>query len=260
MKLLSGEVAFVTGANRGIGRAIALTLADAGAAVALSARAPEGLTETVRIIRDKGGLALPLGLDVTDAEERRSALAEASAALGAVSILVNNAGIAESASLSKQSDDLWDRTIAVNLIAPFALSRLVLPAMKERGHGRIINIASTASRKGYPYVAAYVASKHGLLGMTRALSKELVGFGISVNAVCPGYADTDITRGAVEKIVAASGRDSDEARADLVADSPLGRLVQPEEVAEAVLALANPANSAISGQAIGVCGGEAEGS
>jgi len=197
------------------------------------------------------------GFDVTSEAAVSAGLARARRAFGPVSILVNNAGEAPSASFEKTDSALWSRVLAVNLTGAYLVSRAILPDLKARGAGaRLINIASTAGLAGYPYVAAYCAAKHGLIGLTRALALELARTGVTVNAVCPGFTETPLIERAVETIVAKTGRSQAEARAELAKSNPQGRLVRPEEAADAVLWLASPGASSINGQAIVVAGGE----
>jgi NAD(P)-dependent dehydrogenase (short-subunit alcohol dehydrogenase family) len=175
---------------------------------------------------------------------------------GDVDVLINNAGLAESAPLTRTGDDLWDRAIDVNLRAPFELSRALAPGMAERGWGRIVNIASTAGLKGYRYTSAYCASKHGLIGLTRALAVELARKGVTVNAICPGFTDTDIAADAVDNIVSKTGQSADEARKALSSFSPQGRLMRPDEIAAMAGYLCRDAAVGITGQALAVDGGE----
>jgi anthraniloyl-CoA monooxygenase len=183
-------------------------------------------------------------------------LSEASEAAGPIEILVNNAGAAQSAPFTRTGEALWRAMFSVNLDAAYHACQVVLPAMREAGYGRIVNIASTAALRGYAYTTAYCAAKHGLLGLTRALAIELARTGITVNAVCPGFTDTDLTRTAIDNITTSTGRDQASARASLTAFNPQGRLVTPAEVANAVLWLCRPGSEAITAQAIAVAGGE----
>ncbi|MBM3487860.1 MAG: SDR family oxidoreductase, partial [Alphaproteobacteria bacterium] len=194
--------------------------------------------------------------DVTDADAVVAAFAEAAGALGPVSILVNNAGIARSVPFHRADDAFWRDMLEVNLMGVVRATRAVLPAMVKAGDGRIVTIASTAGLKGYAYVAAYAAAKHAVIGLTRSLALETAKTGVTVNAVCPGYTETDILKTAVDTIVAKTGRSEDAARAELAATNPQARFVDPVEVAEAVAWLCLPSSAAITGQAIAVAGGE----
>ncbi len=177
-------------------------------------------------------------------------------ASGPITLLVNNAGQAESAPFAKTSLELWQRMLAVNLTGSFLCAQAALPDMLQAGWGRIVNIASTAGLKGYAYVAAYSAAKHGVIGLTRSLALEVAKKGITVNAVCPGYTDTDILRDSIANVVAKTGRSADDARAEFAAGNPQGRIVQPHEVADAVRWLCGDGASSITGQSISVSGGE----
>ncbi len=171
-------------------------------------------------------------------------------------MLVNNAGVVETALVHKTSLEMWDRLLRVNLTGAFLWCKAAVPSMVERKWGRIVNIGSTTSQKGYAYVAAYAASKHGMLGLTRSLAMEVVRAGVTVNAVCPGYTDTDIVSEAVKAIVAKTGKDESFAEASLTQYNPQGRLIRPEEVAATVLWLVRPGSESVTGQAISLSGGE----
>lgn len=251
--LLKGRHALVTGAARGIGAAIARTLAQEGATLTLLGRSREALAALAGELPGAHGCVVA---DVADPAQVQAAFAEARAARGPVTILVNNAGQAQSAPFAKTSMELWQRMLAVNLTGSFLCAQAVLPDMLAAGHGRIVNIASTAAQKGYAYVSAYVAAKHGVLGLTRALALEVARKGITVNAVCPGYTETDILRESIANVVAKTGRSEDEARAEFAAGNPQQRIVQPQEVADAVLWLCGGGAGAVTGQAISVSGGE----
>jgi len=250
---LDGRHALVTGAARGIGAEIARSLVAAGARVSLLGRRHEPLA---LLAEQLGAAAHPVVADVADGAQVASALAAAKDRFGPLAILVNNAGQAESAPFHRTGLDLWNRMIAVNLTGTFLCSQAALPHLLECGWGRIVNIASTAGQRGYAYVSAYTAAKHGVIGLTRALALELARKNITVNAVCPGYTDTDILRESIANVVAKTGRSSEEARAGFAAGNPQGRIVQPAEVASAVMWLCSQGASAINGQAISVSGGE----
>jgi NAD(P)-dependent dehydrogenase (short-subunit alcohol dehydrogenase family) len=185
-----------------------------------------------------------------------AAFADALARFGRVDVLVNNAGQAESAPFLKMDEVLWRRMLDVNLTGTMLCTQAALPGMLEAGWGRIVNVASTAGQVGYAYVSAYCAAKHGVVGLTRALALEVASKGITVNAVCPGYTDTEIVRASIERVVAKTGRSEQEARAAFVQSNPQGRLVAPQEVADAVAWLCSEGASAITGQALSVSGGE----
>lgn len=246
--------ALITGAGTGIGRAIALRLAAAGHAVSLAGRRAGPLEAVAAEI---GGEALVLaGFDVTDPASVEAGVARAGERFGDIAVLVNCAGAAPSAAFDRTGPELWDRVMAVNLTGAYLTTQAVLPSLRRAAWGRIVNIASTAGLVGYPYVSAYCAAKHGLVGLTRSLALELAKTDVTVNAVCPGFTDTPLLDGAVETITAKTGRSADEARAGLARANPQGRLVTPDEVADTVLWLAGEGASAITGQAIVVAGGE----
>jgi len=254
---LAGQHAVVTGGGTGIGAASALALARLGAHLTLMGRREEVLTGQAQAIREAvvGSAVTAQPVDVAEASKVATAFAEAQRAQP-ITILVNNAGAAESAPFEKTGLDLLERMLAINLKAAFLCTQAVLPAMLGAKYGRIINIASTAGLTGYAYVTAYVAAKHALVGLTRALALETAKRGVTVNAVCPGFTDTDLVARSVETIVAKTGRSADAARAELAKTNPMGRLVTPDEVASAVAYLALPSASAITGQAIVIAGGE----
>ena len=249
------KVAVITGGSKGIGRAVALAFASNGIAVAIAARSQHDLDTVAGEITELGGTALPIACDVTDEEQVASLVAEATGKLGTVSILVNNAGVAASHKMLGHPDALWDRTIELNLTSVFKVTRAFLPGMVEMGWGRIINMASIASKAGSSYMAAYTASKHGVLGLTRALAMELVPNSITVNAICPGYVDTPMTDGTIANITRFTGRTEEQARAILLATTPQKRLIDPEEVAHVALMLTSDNARGITGQAINVDGG-----
>jgi NAD(P)-dependent dehydrogenase (short-subunit alcohol dehydrogenase family) len=258
MSQLTGQHAVVTGGGRGIGAAIAQALAREGATVSVLGRDTARLAAQVETL---GGAARAqaVAVDVTDESSVRAAFATVRERFGHVDILVNNAGQAESAPLAKTDLAFWQRMLAVNLTGTFLCAREAIAEMTKRGSGRIVNVASTAGLVGYAYVSAYCAAKHGVIGLTRAAALEAAKSGVTVNAVCPGYTETDIVRDAVANIAAKTGRSEAEARAALVARNPQGRMVQPGEVAAAVLWLCLPGSGSVTGQAIAVAGGEVMG-
>jgi len=255
MASLSGQHAIVTGGGRGIGAAVAEALAQHDARVTLMGRARDVLLSQAAKLRSTAGVQA-VEVDVAEPASVERAFAAAAADFGPAAILINNAGQAASAPFEKTDMVLWQRLMAVNLTGTFLCSQAVLPGMLKAGYGRIVNIASIAGLAGAPYVTAYCASKHGVIGLTRSLALELARKNITVNAVCPGYVDTDMVRAAVSNIAAKTGRSTDEARAELVRRNPQGRILQPQEVANAVLWLCLPGSEAITGQAISVSGGE----
>jgi NAD(P)-dependent dehydrogenase (short-subunit alcohol dehydrogenase family) len=249
---LAGRHALVTGGGSGIGAAIALALAERGAAVTICGRRPAELKASAcRHDAIHAQIA-----DVADSDSLQRLYHDAQAARGSFGIVVANAGVAESAPAEKISRALWEQTIAVNLTGAFVSVQPALAAMRERKWGRIVFIASTAGLKGYAYVAPYVAAKHGVIGLTRALAVETAKSGITVNAVCPGYVETPMLERAVDRIVAATKRSEAETRSTLAANNPQARFIKPDEVAAAVVWLCAGDSAAITGQAISVSGGE----
>jgi 3-hydroxybutyrate dehydrogenase len=250
---LAGRHALVTGAGRGIGAAIAQRLAAEGARVTLVARSERQLQETAAPL---GDAAQCIAADITDLQAVSRGFEAAAESFGPVDILINNAGKAQSAPLQRTSEELWHSLIAVNLTGAYHGIRAVLPTMLERKFGRIVSIASTAGLRGYPYVAAYCASKHGVIGLTRALALEVAQRNITVNAVCPGYTETDLVRDTIANIQKVTGRSAEEAREALTRTNPQGRLIQPMEIAHTVLWLCLPGSESVNGQSIAIAGGE----
>lgn len=235
----------VTGGAKGIGRAVTEAFAALGEDVIALGRDPGALAALPAPIR---GVAC----DVTDESQVETVFREIG---GAVDVLVNNAGIAESAPLQRTTLEQLRRHLDVNAIGPFLCMRAVLPGMRERGRGVIVTVASTAGRIGVPYTAAYTASKHAVIGLTRAVAAEVAGTGVRVNAVCPAFVDTELTERSIERIVEITGRTHGEAERTLAAGSPLNRLLTPGEVAAAVVFLASDGAAAMNGQAIVIDGG-----
>jgi len=255
MAELTGRIALVTGGGRGIGRSVALALASAGSDVAVTARSSMELDETAAAIRALGRRAEAIVCDVSERTQVDAMVARVRTALGDPLILVNNAGIAASAKLTDTTDEMWDRMLRVNASGAFYCTRAVLPRMMAAKWGRIVNMASVAARAGAPYIAAYTASKHALLGLTRAVAAEVAGRGITVNAVCPGYVDTAMTDGSAANIVKRTGRTEEEARKILEGFSPQGRLMTAPEVAAMTTYLCSEVARGINGQGIVIDGG-----
>lgn len=249
---LAGRHALITGGGTGIGAAIARRLAQAGASVTLVGRRPEPIAALARAL--PRAIAVPG--DVCDPADVARVLAAARAAFGPLSILVNNAGAAESAPFASLDIAAWRRMMGVNLDGLFLITQAALADLRTAGEGRIVTIASTAGVKGYAYSVPYCAAKHGAIGFTRALAAELARSDVTVNAICPGFTDTAIVDDAVAKIAAKTGRSSDAARASLASFNPQGRLIDPAEVAGAVLWLCLPGSRSMTGQAMILAGGE----
>lgn len=250
---LNDQHALVTGAGQGIGEAIARQLLASGARLTVLGRRAQPLQ---KLVNEYPGRCQMVLADVANESEVKAAFVQAVSAQGAINILVNNAGQASSTPFMKMDAAHWQQMLAVNLTGTMLCMQQVLPAMAVAGWGRIVNVASTAGLVGYAYVAAYVAAKHGVVGLTRALALEYAKKGITVNAVCPGYTETDIVKTSIERVVEKTGRSADEALAEFVKSNPQGRLVQPQEVADAVLWLCGKGAASMTGQAIAVAGGE----
>lgn len=252
---LTGRHAVVTGGGRGIGAATAHRLAREGARLTLLGRDLEVLTATAAALPHTAA-AVAVACDVTDSAAVTAAFAAARDEHGPVDILVNNAGQAGSAPLARTDDELWQRMLAVNLTGTFLCTRAALPDLLAAGRGRIVNVASTAGQRGYAYVAAYAAAKHGVVGLTRSLALEVAATSITVNAVCPGFAATDLLRESVANVAAKTGRSEHQALAEFTKHNPQGRLVEPDEVADAVAWLCSDGAASVTGQSISISGGE----
>lgn len=244
------RTALVTGAGRGIGQAVAVRLATEGYRVALTARSTDQLEETARLCR---GETLVLPADMLDPAAPDAVVSEVERAWGPVAVLVANAGAGDSAPVARITDEMWQRQIDLNLTAPFRCLRRVVPSMVDEGWGRVVVLASIAAKRGDPYIAAYTAAKHGVLGLVRSAAAELARTGVTVNAVCPAYVDTPMTDGSVETIAATTGRSAEEARQALERKQPVGRLITVDEVSDAVMFCVG--NAGVTGQGVNVDGG-----
>lgn len=251
---LGGRRAVVTGGGRGIGAATARALAAAGASVVVSARSEDEIEAVAAELRDAGHEAEAIPCDVSDpaAVER---LFERATKAGRVDLLLNNAGIASSSPVGRQTVEEWDRIFAVNVRGVFLCTRAFLPPMAERGAGRVVNVASVAGKMGAAYISAYTASKHAVVGYTRSVATEVAKTGVTVNAVCPGYVETEMMQTSVSTIVEKTGMDAGDARKHLEAMSPQGRVFTAEEVAHQVAHLCHPLSGGVNGQCLVVDGG-----
>jgi NAD(P)-dependent dehydrogenase (short-subunit alcohol dehydrogenase family) len=252
------RVAFITGGGKGIGEAIAYALARQGVRVAVAARTRSDVERVADSIRKSGGDSIAVVCDATKPDSIASAIEQTKSELGSIDILINNAGASASAKFVGHSDELWHQMIDANLNSTYYVTKAVAPMMIESKWGRIINIASIASKIGGKYVAAYTAAKHGVLGLTRALAVELAAYNITVNAICPGYVDTPMTDRSIENIAARTKSSAAEARAALEKLSPQNRLIAPEEIAAVVMLLISEDARGITGQAINVDGGQVQ--
>jgi len=245
----------VTGGGRGIGRAIALAFASEGCRVAITGRTQASLDAVAEEIRSRGGKALPLSCDVTRKDEVDALNREITGEFGGIQILVNNAGMAPAVAFLEMDDRLWSQVLKVNLTGAYYCCKVFLPAMTASKWGRIVNIASTVAKVAYPYIAAYTASKHGLLGLTRALAIEMARTGVTVNAICPGYVETELTLGNAARMAEKTGKEVEEVLKLFKSATPQNRLIAPEEVAYLAVMLASESAGGINGQAINVDGG-----
>jgi NAD(P)-dependent dehydrogenase (short-subunit alcohol dehydrogenase family) len=251
---LTGLHGVVTGASRGIGAVIAGALVAEGVRVSLLGRDAAALSRVAQELGEPQALAITT--DVTDSTSVHSAFAAARERFGPVQLLINNAGQAASAKFTETDEALWNRLIAVNLHGTYLCSRQAVPDMLQAGFGRIVNVASIAGLRGAAYISAYVTSKHAVIGLTRSLALEYATRNITVNAVCPGYVDTDIVKSAVANIMSKTGRSESEALAALVATNPQRRLIEPREVADTIMWLCRPGSESVTGQSIVLAGGE----
>lgn len=252
---LAGKNALITGGNKGIGRACALALSAAGAQVIVAARNITQVDSVVAEIKEKGGKAAGFALDVKSTENVNALFAQVDKDLGGCDILVNNAGIAGSAPILKCSEEHLAELMDVNLTGTFRCIKAALPNMLSKGWGRIINMASIAGKSGAPYISAYTSSKHAVIGLTRAVAQEVATKGITVNAICPGYVETEMGEQAILTIMEKTKASREAAYGMIAQMSPQRRLFQPEEVAFLVVTLAAPLAAGINGQAINICGG-----
>jgi NAD(P)-dependent dehydrogenase (short-subunit alcohol dehydrogenase family) len=254
---LTDKHALVTGASRGIGAAVARRLAAMGARVTLVSRSRAPLAALAEELRAEHGRDFHVATaDVTDASGVETAFAGARDVLGPIDVLVNNVGAVESAPFLEMTDERWERLMNLNLTSAVRCTRLALPDMLASGWGRVVNVASIAGLTGVPYVAAYATAKHGLVGFTRALATEYAKKGITVNAVCPGYVDTDLVSSSVASLKERTGRSEEELRAALIRHNPTGRMLTPDEVASGVAWLCHPDQAMVNGHSLVLSGAE----
>jgi 3-hydroxybutyrate dehydrogenase len=252
---LKGKSALVTGASRGIGRAVALALAQTGAQVVVTARSAPDLETLVTEIQARGGKALSVPCDLSDSTALQALVSRSVAAFGHLDILVNNAGITQGVKFTEMPFELWERVQRVNVDSAMRLMQLTLDGMVAQGWGRVVNIASIAAKAGLRYSAAYNASKHALLGLTRSVALDYATKGVTVNCVCPGWVQTEMVEQTLENIQQKTGRSRQEAISSLVKDVPMGRLISPEEVAALTVFLCSRQAAGITGQGLNIDGG-----
>jgi NAD(P)-dependent dehydrogenase (short-subunit alcohol dehydrogenase family) len=255
VKPLKGRTALVTGGGRGIGAATAVALARAGVSVAVVARNEEQVVDVAARLRQKGHVAFAFRCDVTNSRDVREVVLAAREAMGRVDILVNNAGTATSGPLARVTLEEWNHIMAVNVTGTFLFTKALLPDMVEVGWGRVVNVASLAGLRGTRYVSAYTASKHAVVGFTRAVAAEVSGTGVTVNAICPGYVNTPLTQETVARIVERTGRSYRDALATLLQQTRQYRLIPPTEVADAIVHLCHQESADVNGEAIPMDGG-----
>ncbi len=255
-KPLKGQHAVITGGSRGIGAAISNYLAHLGANISLTGRTENTLAEQAQYIRNCYNVEVHTALgNMADEADVNRCFKSAVKELGSVQILINNAGMGKSAPFHRMDNNLWHEIIGLNLTGTYLCTKEVFSEMREKGYGRIVNISSTVGLRGYPYIAAYCASKHGVIGLTRTLALECVKKGITVNAICPGYTDTDLVSEAVDAIIEKTGKHREEIQSEIDNISPMGRMVTPDEIAETVAWICLPSSASITGQSIVVSGG-----
>ena len=251
----SGKVTLITGASYGLGEQFAYAFAEAGSDLILTARSEDALAMVAEKCRVKGRKVTAITGDVSVETDVLNVITRGIEEHDRVDVLINNAGIGKSAPFHRLDSSLWNDVIGLNLTGTFLCTQQVFSDMREAGYGRIVNISSTVGLRGYPYIAAYCASKHGVVGLTRTLALETIKKGITVNAICPGYTDTDLVSEAVDSIVDKTGKDRNEIQTEIDNMSPMGRMVDPEEVAEATAWICLPSSASITGQAIVIAGG-----
>ena len=255
-KPLDGQHAIITGGSRGIGASIAEYLARLGANISLTGRTEKTLVKQKKALEKNYGIKVHTAIgDMGSELDVKKCFEDIKSSMGLTQILINNAGIGKSAPFHRLDSSLWNEVIGLNLTGTFLCTQQVFSDMREAGYGRIVNISSTVGLRGYPYIAAYCASKHGVVGLTRTLALETIKKGITVNAICPGYTDTDLVSEAVDSIVDKTGKDRDEIQTEIDNMSPMGRMGEPEEVAEATAWICLPSSASITGQAIVIAGG-----
>lgn len=255
-KPLNGQHAIITGGSRGIGASISEYLARLGADISLTGRTKKTLVEQAKALEQNIGIKVHTSIgDMGNELDVQKCFNDIKEIMGPAQILINNAGIGKSAPFHRLDSTLWNQVIGLNLTGTFLCTKQVFSDMRESGYGRIVNISSTVGLRGYPYIAAYCASKHGVIGLTRTLALESIKKGITVNAICPGYTDTDLVNEAVDLIVDKTGKDREEIQTEINDMSPMGRMVSPEEVAEATAWICLPSSASITGQAIVIAGG-----
>lgn len=255
MEDLKGKIVLVTGASRGIGRSIALAFAAQGSHLVITGRNQATLNSVAEEIHRSGANVLPLACNITCKEEVEALKNETTTRLGAIQILINNAGIAPAVGFLEMDDRLWEEVLKVNVTGTYNCCKVFLPGMIASGWGRIINIASTTAKVAYPHVSAYTTSKHAVLGLTRALAIEIARSGVTVNAICPGYVDTELTLKNARLMAEKTGKQVEDVLRLFKATSPQNRLIAPEEVAELAVMLASDSADGITGQAINIDGG-----